>query len=229
MEIWRGEGLRGIMRGLELTTMRDTIGMSCFFVTFQIVKSLLVKEETFHSHNAGVVQWIKDKKDAVLHRPDDPHDADHDSFVHRELGWSGVHVWNSFSIVIAGICAGLSYRVLTHPFVVLQHRRDRDYLIKLNDHHRFSTARVPLLCFAHTATGQHYPHPPAWVELLQLYRKDGLKFLKLDPSSTMSAFGFPHSIPSFLNRLTLLFSPSVVGLLTYELTKMHQQQEVHQH
>ena len=102
-------------------------------------------------------------------------------------------------------------------------------MVAMNDRHKFSAARVPLLCFAHQATGEHFTHPPAYVELLQQYRKEGLSFLK--PSSSMSAFAIPRSLPSLLNRLTLIFTPSVVGLLTYELTKQHQQQhqEVHQH
>ena len=234
--IFREEGVRGVFRGLTLTCVRDTLGMATFFGTFQLIKTVLVREEHFgEKHRRTFGQWLRDRRDAVLgsssRQPQSSggEGGEDEAFLKRELGWSRTHVWNSVSIVVAGVCAGFSYRLLTHPFVVLQHRRDRDYLIKLNDTHKFSAARVPLLAFASQATGQHFTHPPAWRELLEQYRKEGLKFLKLDPSSSMSAFGFPKSLPSLFNRLTLIFTPSVVGLLSYELSKMHQESDVHQH
>ena len=202
-QLWHSEGMAGVMRGWQLTAVRDTVGMAAFFVTFQLVKSVLVQAEGFHRQRR---QKLTDE-----------------TFVHRELGWSPTHIWNSCSIVLAGIAAGLSYRLLTHPFVILQHRRDRDYLIRLNDHQRLSSTRVPLLCFAHNATEGTAGQRPAYRELLELYRKQGLRLVD------GSALSLPHSLSSVLNRLTLLFSPSVVGLLTYELTKMHQAEDAHQH
>ena len=231
------EGVRGVFRGCQLTAVRDTLGMALFFGTFQACKGLLVREERFGvKHHRTLTQFVRDKRDELTGHPHSPSsggagggEGGEELFITRELGWSKTHVWNSFSIVVAGICAGFSYRIFTHPFVVLQHRRDRQYLIRLNDGHKFAAARVPLLCFSHQATGAHFTHPPAWKELLQQYRKEGLSFLKLDPDSKSSAFGFPKTLPSLFNRLTLIFTPSVVGLLTYELTKQHQQQDVHQH
>ena len=112
--IYRREGLRGLFRGLSLTCVRDTIGMGLFFGTFQAVKSVLVRPERFDAPTSS-------GKAAQA-------GAEEEAFLKRELGWSDVHVWNSVSIVLAGVCSGFAYRLFTHPFMVLQHRRDRDYV-----------------------------------------------------------------------------------------------------
>ena len=228
--IMKEEGVRGVFRGWPLTAARDTLGMGAFFLTFQAVKNVLVREERFGVKHRSVAQFVREKRDELSGHPH-PHTEEEgdESLISRELGWSHTHVANSVAIVFAGICAGFAYRLSTHPFVVLQHRRDRDYIVRINEHLKQSHARLPLLCFSHQATGPHYTHPPAWGELLQQYRKEGLSFLRLDPDSKSSVFGFPKTLPSLFNRLTLIFTPSVVGLLSYELTKQHHQQDVHQH
>ena len=132
-------------------------------------------------------------------------------------------VERAIGTLISGVIAGSLYRFVTHPMVNLQYRIDREWEISHSPSHAplpaasssSSSAASTSVSSTSNFTCTSSPQSPttrvssvsAWQSWVNLCRSEGwFWFVR-------------NSEPPLGTRLARIFSPSVMGLLVYELTK----------